>query len=118
MTRAIPDWATGQTVRLDDGRDWTVQAVTPNFAALTRTVDSGDLGWDEDNERVGEPLYTICDWRNGLRGPANVTGVYGSGTLSAEDFTQMLAEFEAGTLELSRRSQKPITVTADYYRIT
>ncbi len=116
MTHTIPSWATGQTVRLDDGRDWTVQAVSGNFAALTRTVDNGDLDWDEDNERVGDPLYTIIDWRNRLRGPANVTGAYGSGTLSRDDFAQMLAEFEAGTLELSRRNRKPFVV-ADGYRI-
>jgi hypothetical protein len=92
----------GQQVSLaGDPNPWTVRAVTEHFAALTRSrADSHDYGPD------GEPLYTVLDWRNGVRGPCNLSGQgWGDGTYTEAECTQMLAEFEAGDLEVSHRNQ-------------
>lgn len=107
-------------VVLDDRHEWTVRAVTGNFAALVRPVTDADrqehrenyeeAHWDDDLADNYEGLdckvfYTVLDWRNGLRGPCNLIGQsYGDGDYLPSECEQMLAEFEAGGLEISHRN--------------
>jgi hypothetical protein len=111
----------GQHIRLaDDLNPWTVTAVTENFAVLTRQTtkqevetaewlaDPDDKHWENPYEE-GETVYTVLDWRNGVRGPCNLSGQgYGDGDYTEDECAQMLAEFEAGELEVSHRNQVPI----------
>ncbi len=87
----------GQRVKLAGDRYWwTVKAVTPNFAALTRQAEF---------HPAGTLCYTVLDWRNGVRGPCNLIGQgYGDGSYSEAECAEMLAEFEAGDLEVSQRN--------------
>jgi len=103
----------GEQVTLDDLSRWTVKAVTPNFAALTRSVTEADRAehrdrFDDDvnfEELRGDVFYTVLDWRNGLRGPCNLIGQsYGDGEYTVAECAEMLAEFEAGELEVSHRN--------------
>jgi hypothetical protein len=99
--------ALGQQVHLvGDQQPWTVKATTENFAALTRTTTQHDIDLDDEDDdldeydksdEVGAPLFTILDWRNGVRGPCNVSG-WRWGDRSDADYATMLAEFEAGEL--------------------
>jgi hypothetical protein len=91
----------GERVKLDtDRRWWTVKAVTDNFAALTRQAEFHPRGI---------LCYTVLDWRNGVRGPCNLLGQgWGDGSYSEEQCATMLAEFEAGQLEVSQRNWVPI----------
>lgn len=87
----------GERVKLaDDRRYWTVRAVTPNFAALTRQAEFHPAGTN---------CYTVLDWRNGVRGPCDRIGQgYGDGSYSEAECERMLAEFEAGKLMVSQRN--------------
>ncbi|MFI5895654.1 hypothetical protein ACIA5D_36720 [Actinoplanes sp. NPDC051513] len=115
----------GDTVPLaDDANPWTVKAVTKNFAALTRPVTDADrkahrgaydeAHWDDDladsyEELEGDVFYTVLDWRNGYRGPCNLIGQsYGDGDYAEAECAAMLAEFEAGDLEISHRNWERI----------
>ena len=100
-----------------DPHPWTVKAVTDNFAALTRPIsrydrdqaewlaDPDDKHWENPYEDDGT-LYTVIDWRNGVRGPCNLVGQsYGDGEYTEAECAQMLAEFEGGDLEVSHRNR-------------
>ena len=100
-----------------DPNPWTVQAVTEHFAAATRLVsdhdqqqaeyhrDPDDRFWEKPYED-GDVLYTVLDWRNGVRGPCNLVGqAYGAGAYTPAECAQMLAEFEAGELAVSHRNR-------------
>lgn len=131
FTKAMTDnpitplaWTVGETVRLDDGHDWTVQAVTANFAALTRPVTDKDRAadWEQAEEQAAEyeqhpdeftalgsdstVFYTVIDWRNGVRGPCDLSGGgWGDGTYTPDQCADMLREFESGDLEVSYRNR-------------
>jgi hypothetical protein len=129
------DWAVGQTVRLGSGfdvHDWTVQAVSGNFAALTRLVTERDRADDREQaaylggeyemdpsefENLNDDatvFYTVVDWRNGVRGPCDLSGGgWGDGTYTEAECAAMLAEFEAGDLEVSHRNRVPIDVVGE-----
>jgi hypothetical protein len=110
----------GDTVTLaDDNNAWTVKAVTKRFAALTRPVTDADrkehreqydeAHWDDDIDEyeglAGDVFYTVLDWANGYRGPCNLIGWgYGDGSYTGADCARMLADFEAGELEISHRN--------------
>lgn len=116
----------GQEVKLDaDPNPWTVKAVTANFAALTRPIsqqdrdeaemdaDPDDEFWENPYDGQDGPLYTVLDWCNGVRGPCNLIGQgWGDGTYSEAECARMLAEFEAGDLEVSSRNWVRLEVTA------
>ncbi len=117
-------WTVGETVRLSDGYDWAVRAVTDHFAALVRTITERDvaewadwreeMGFDRDEDKVGDPQYTVVDWRNAVRGPCNLVGqAWGDGTYTEAECAAMLAEFEAGELEVSHRNRVPIDVVGE-----
>lgn len=85
-----------------DRRWWTVRAVTEHFAALTRYAAG---------QPAGTRCYTVIDWRNGVRGPCNQSGQgWGDGTYTETECEQMLAEFEAGQLEVSQRKWLTIQI--------
>lgn len=116
----------GQQVRFaDDSNPWTVKAISENFAALTRPVTDTDRKrhrdeyyeayWEDDVDQyeplAGDVFYTVLDWRNGLRGPCNLVGQsWGDGTYSEAECAAMLAEFEAGDLEVSHRNHVRIDI--------
>jgi hypothetical protein len=109
---------TGEPVMLAGYQNpWTVKATSEHFAVLTRPVTDTDRAafradqqedtWQE--ELPGDVFYTVLDWRNGVRGPCNLIGQsYGSGDYTAAECAAMLAEFEAGDLEVSHRNWVPI----------
>lgn len=110
----------GATTQLaGDPNLWTVKAVTAHFAALTRPITDADrsahreaydeANWDnelDDYEDLdGDVFYTVLDWENGVRGPCNLIGQsYGDGTYTEAECAGMLADFEAGELEISHRN--------------
>ena len=87
----------GDKVKLNgDDRWWTVRAVSENFVACVRQAPF---------KKKGEVVYTVLDWRNGVRGPCNLIGQgYGDGTYSETECQEMLAEFEEDDLEVSSRN--------------
>lgn len=120
----------GEPIRLDDGHIWTVRAVSANFVALTRRITNRERldDWDQAEEYglrpsefsrlegVGSRLYTVIDWRNGVRGPCNLIGQgWGDGTYSEAECAEMLAEFEAGDIEVSSRNWVRLDVRPDDY---
>jgi hypothetical protein len=96
-----PPLCVGDRILLDhDPSWWTVAAVSPNFTACTRPAEPRDLDPDdvdgdmEDLDPSG-PVYTVLDWRSGVRGPCNLMGQsYGDGTYSPDQCAEMLAAFE------------------------
>ncbi len=120
MTTTTRDRCTlGAVVSLSDGNDWTVQAVTDNFTALVRPITERDVeawaewreanGLERDEHKVGQLQYTVIDWSRELRGPCNLSGWgWGDGTYTHEQCAEMLAEFEAGVLDISHRNIWPI----------
>lgn len=101
----------GQQLRLaGDPNAWTVKAVSEHFAALTREVADSDWADLEDEESYfldGQVIYAVLDWRNGFRGPCNLSGQVYDAYTEAE-CAAMLAEFESGELEVSHRNRVPI----------
>lgn len=82
----------------DDPHPWTVKAVSEHFAVLTIQMASRTNSVDV--------LYTVLDWRNGVRGPCDLVGQgWGDGTYTETECAAMLAEFEAGDLEISHRNR-------------
>lgn len=77
----------GSKVKLGGSdRWWTVQAVSENFVAVVRQAPF---------RPKGELMYTVLDWRNGVRGPCDLVGHgYGDGTYSEEECAEMLLSFE------------------------
>jgi hypothetical protein len=102
----------GDRLRLDPDprRWWTVQAVTPHFAACVQQVPF---------QPKGTLRYTVLDWRNGVRGPCHLIGQgYGDGSYSEQECAAMLAQFEGEypdlgfTLEVSHRNNVDLLVLA------
>lgn len=111
------DLATGDRVQLDGDavQWWTVQAVSEHYAAcvrpLTRT-EHDEYRREYGNEANG-PLYTVLDWRNGVRGPCDLIGQgWGDGTYSREECAAMLAAFEMDDdgIQVSQRNWVPLAI--------
>jgi hypothetical protein len=76
----------GDRVKFTDDRFlWDVTAVSEHFTALTRKAPfRRDTRW-----------YTVIDWQNQVRGPADLVGTgWGDGTYSTAQCQEMLVEFE------------------------
>jgi hypothetical protein len=95
-----------QVVLAGDPHPWTVKAVTEHFSALTRpNTPTTGVDWPKGDDLDGFTLYTVLDWRNGVRGPCNLSGQgWGDGTYTEAECAAMLAELEAGELEISHRN--------------
>lgn len=78
----------GDQLKLSGDRFWwTVKAVSENFVAATRKVP-----FQSDDENV---VYTVLDWRNGVRGPCDLIGQgYGDGLYDEAECAEMLTGFE------------------------
>lgn len=107
-----------------DPQPWAVRATSEHFAVAVRyTTDAdrpdSDEDWPEldDDFEAGELMYTVLDWRNGVRGPCNLVGQgYGDGEYLPSECERMLAEFEAGDLEVSHRNQVRIRFASEVAR--
>lgn len=81
-----PRPSVGDRVKFTDDRFlWDVTAVSEHFTALTRKAPfRRDTLW-----------YTVIDWGNQVRGPANLVGTgWGDGTYTPAQCQEMLVEFE------------------------
>lgn len=95
--------AVGQRVKLHlDSRRcwWTVRGLTADTVVLTR---------QRDFRPRGERVYTVIDWRAGVRGPVDVIGQ--GWDVSTDELCQELAELvRAGEWRISQRNWVPIDV--------
>ncbi|XEM94755.1 hypothetical protein JVH1_41855 [Rhodococcus sp. JVH1] len=65
-------------------RPYTVRALSKHFVVCTRPRDF----------TTGEFVYSVIDWRNGIRGPINVIG-HGADVSTEERCRDLLADLEA-----------------------
>ncbi len=82
-----------------DPNPWHVSAVSDNFAMCCRRFAGalgGAGGWPE-------VIYTVLDWRRGVRGISDARPNEAPRTQT--ECAQMLAEFETGELEVSHRNR-------------
>lgn len=83
------DLSYGDAVKFKDDRYWwKVQAVSENYAVCVRNAPF---------QPADDPIimYTVIDWRSGVRGPCNLIGQgFGDGTYSREECEEMLRGFE------------------------
>lgn len=99
----------GDVIGLDHDRaSWTVQAVSEHYVACVRPMtdaerdDPDDPDGDMDDMDPSTVVYTVLDWRNGVRGPCNLIGQgWGDGTYSAAECAEMLDAFERGPVSLA-----------------
>lgn len=111
----------GDKVRLDGETRtdwwWEVRAVSEHFAVCVHQAEF---------QPMGTIVYTVLDWRNGVRGPCNLLGQgYGDGSYDQENCRLMLADFEYGrelheqdedeppyriSIEVSHRNRVPLKV--------
>ncbi|MDF3311601.1 hypothetical protein P3H15_42235 [Rhodococcus sp. T2V] len=56
---------------------------------------------------TGEFVYTVIDWRNGIRGPVNVIG-QGMDVSTDQQCRDLLDDLEAGRWEISHRNRVPL----------
>ena len=77
----------GDKVKLTgDDRWWDVKAVSEHFVACTRQAPF---------QPKGTLVYTVLDWRNGVRGPCDLIGQgWGDGTYTEQECSEMLEGFE------------------------
>ncbi len=81
-----------------DPHQWHVSAVSDNYAMCCRRFAGalgGTGGWPE-------VIYTVLDWRRGVRGVTDSRPDEAPRTEA--ECAQMLAKFEAGALEVSHRN--------------
>jgi hypothetical protein len=101
-----------------DPQPWAIRATSEHFAVAVRhTTEADRLDSDpdfpefDDDFEVGEVMYTVLDWHNSVRGPCNLVGQgYGDGEYLPSECERMLAEFEAGDLEVSHRNRVRLAV--------
>lgn len=81
-----PRPSVGDRVKFADDRFlWDVIASSEHFTALTRKAPF----------RRNTLWYTVIDWQNNIRGPANLVGTgWGDGTYTPAQCQEMLVEFE------------------------
>jgi hypothetical protein len=93
----------GQRVKLDtDRRWWTVRGLPDHTVVLTRQAEFC---------RRGALVYTVLDWRAGVRGPVNSLGR--GWAVDTDEQCQELSELVCdATWEISQRSWLPIAVAA------
>lgn len=98
--------AVGQRVKLHlDSRQrwWTVRGLTADTVVLTR---------QRDFRPRGERVYTVIDWRAGVRGPVNVIGQ--GWDVSTDERCQELAEMvRSGNWDISQRNWVPIDLNIE-----
>ena len=92
----------GDRVRfgLEPRRPYTVRALSEHFVVCTRPRDFAT---------TGEFVYTVIDWRNGIRGPINVIG-QSVDVSTDERCRDLLDDLEAGRWEISHRNRVQLDI--------
>ncbi|ANS32043.1 hypothetical protein R1CP_37185 (plasmid) [Rhodococcus opacus] len=92
----------GDRVRfgLEPRRPYTVRALSEHFVVCTRPRDFAT---------TGEFVYTVIDWRNGIRGPINVIG-QSADVSTDERCRDLLENLEAGRWEISHRNRVQLDI--------
>lgn len=98
----------------DEPNPYTVQAVSENFAVLTRPATQEDAeSFEVENLEEGTVVYSIWDLWAEKRGPHNMI-------LNAYDFKtpegcqECLSDLEAKKIELSRRREARVILDGEY----
>ena len=85
---------------LEPRRPYTVRALSEHFVVCTR---QGDFATQ------GEFVYTVIDWRNGIRGPINAIGQ--SCDVSTDERCYDLLDYlETGRWEISHRNRVQLDI--------
>lgn len=93
----------GDRVKLDsDRRWWTVRASTADVVVLSRQAEFRSRG---------TLVYTVIDWRVGVRGPVNVIG-QGWDVEHDERCRELADDVQRGKWEVSRRNWLSVEVRA------
>ncbi|MDH6288182.1 hypothetical protein [Rhodococcus opacus] len=79
---------------------YTVRAISEHFVLCTR---------QRDFATTGEFVYTVIDWRNGIRGPVNVIG-QSCDVSTDEQCRDLLHDLEAGRWEISHRNRVQLDI--------
>lgn len=83
---------------------WHVRAADERYAVCTHQADF---------QPKGTLKYCVIDTERNVRGPINLIGHgYGDGTYSDKQCTSMLAELQAGDLEVTWRNPAPLDILA------
>ena len=82
---------------LEPRRPYTVRARSEHFVVCTRPRDFA----------TGEFVYTVIDWRGGIRGPVNGQSVDVS---TDERCRDLLDDLEAGRWEISHRNRVQLDI--------
>ncbi|WP_276142730.1 hypothetical protein [Rhodococcus sp. T2V] len=100
-TTPIP-LAPGDRIRfgIEPRRPYTVRALSENFVVCTR---------HRDFATQGEFVYTVIDWRSGIRGPVTVIG-HSMDVSTDQQCRDLLDDLEAGRWEISHRNRVPLDI--------
>ncbi|ELB92840.1 hypothetical protein Rwratislav_12173 [Rhodococcus wratislaviensis IFP 2016] len=100
-TTAIP-LDPGARIRfgIEPRRPYTVRALSEHFVLCTR---------QRDFATTGDFVYTVIDWRNGIRGPINVIG-QSVDVSTDERCRDLLDDLEAGRWEISHRNRVQLDI--------
>ena len=85
---------------LEPRRPYTVRATSEHFVVCTRP---------RDFPSQGEFVYTVIDWRGGIRGPVNVVA-QSVDVSTDEQCRDLLHDLEAGRWEISHRNRVPLDI--------
>ncbi|WP_257016283.1 hypothetical protein [Rhodococcus sp. ACS1] len=85
---------------LEPRRPFTVRAISEHFVICTR---------QRDFATQGDFVYTVIDWRNGIRGPINVIG-QSADVSTVEQCHDLLNDLEAGRWEINHRNRVPLDI--------
>ncbi|MDV7088993.1 hypothetical protein [Rhodococcus opacus] len=92
----------GDRVRfgLEPRRPYTVRALSEHFVVCTRPRGFATQG---------EFVYTVIDWRNGIRGPLNVIG-HSCDVSTDGRCRDLLDDLETGRREISHRNRVQLDI--------
>lgn len=98
----------------DEPNPYTVQAVSENFAVLTRPATQEDAeSFEIENLEEGTVVYSIWDLLAEKRGPHNmILNAYEFKT--QEGCQECLRDLEAKKIELSRRREARVILDGEY----
>ncbi|WP_257015100.1 hypothetical protein [Rhodococcus sp. ACPA1] len=85
---------------LEPRRHYTVRATSEHFVVCTRP---------RDFPSQGEFVYTVIDWRGGIRGPVNIVA-QSVDVSTDEQCRDLLHDLEAGRWEISHRNRVPLDI--------
>ncbi|PBC35158.1 hypothetical protein CJ179_48755 [Rhodococcus sp. ACS1] len=85
---------------IEPHRPYTVRAISEHFVICTRKRDFATKG---------DFVYTVIDWRNGIRGPINVIG-HSCDVSTDEQCRDLLHDLEAGRWEISHRNRVQLDI--------